>query len=116
MAASFTIKRGASLALMAAFTNPDGSIPSLTGVAMTATVRDAEFNLVATLTPVATTTPGQASITVADTSAWPEGWLRIDMLATGSGWQVLSPTYALFVVRAVSELLPAAPDYNPVTG
>ncbi|OYV24527.1 MAG: hypothetical protein B7W99_01890 [Rhodospirillales bacterium 20-58-10] len=116
MAASFAIKRGASLALIAAFTNPDGSITNLTGVTMSASVRDAEFNLVATLTPVATSTPGQASITVADTSSWPEGWLRIDMLATGAGWQVLSPTYGIFVGRPMSELLPAQPDYNPVTG
>lgn len=113
--ANFAIKRGETLNLIAAFTNPDGSIPSLAGVSMTATVRDAQFNQVAVLTPVATATAGQASISVLDTSSWPEGWLRIDVLAVGSGWQVLSPTYALFVGRAVTQLLPAQADYNPVT-
>jgi len=123
--ANFNIKRGQSLALTIAATNPDGTPTVLTaqGVVMAANFRDAEFTLLNTVAPVANTSvPGQASIFITDTSAWPaDGLVRMDVLITGPFGpggvqaQVLSPTYGIRVDRAVSEITPEQAAFNPVT-
>ena len=83
---------------------------------LTAQVRDAEGNLVATLTPAPTATAGQATIYVQDTSPWPEGLLRLDVLVQpAAGPQVVSETIGIRVGRAITQLLPEQPDYDPVT-
>ena len=111
-----SIKRGESLSLNVDFANADGSAYPLAGVALTAMVRDAEENLVATLTPTATTTPGQALIFVQDTSAWPLGLLRLDVLVQPAGGpQVISDTIGVMVQRSITQLLPEQPPYDPVT-
>lgn len=111
------IKRGASLSLTLGFGNEDGSPFALSGVTLTAQVRDAEFNLVATLTPEPIATAGQASIFVQDTSAWPEGLLRMDVrVLPASGPQTLSETFGIFVERAVTQTTPEQAPYDPVTG
>jgi hypothetical protein len=110
------LKRGASLLLNLNFTNPDGTPTVLTGFTLEAQLRDAEERLVATLTPVATATPGLATIDVVDTSPWPEGLLRIDACAINAGIaQVFSPTYGIQLLHAETELLPPLAPYNPVT-
>jgi hypothetical protein len=109
------IKRGESLSLTLSFSNADGSAFSLTNVGLLAHVRDAEFNLVATITPAATATAGQASVFVQDTSAWPEGLLRMDVLVQPSGGpQTVSDTFGIFVGRAVTQLQPEQADFDPV--
>ena len=65
------IKRGATLSLTVAFASQGEAFP-LTGVTLNAQLRDAEFNLVATLEVKPAATAGQATIYVQDTSAWPE--------------------------------------------
>jgi hypothetical protein len=122
--ANFSIKRGQSLALTIAVTNQDGTPTVLTaaGIVMSASFRDAQFNLLATVAPVASTSvAGQASIFIADTSAWPQGLVRMDMLVSGligpGGVQAnaISPTYGIEVGRPVSEISPEQPQFNPVT-
>lgn len=110
------IKRGATLSLTLACANADGSAYPLSGVTLLAHVRDAEGVLVATLTPAATSTAGQAQIYVQDTSAWPEGLLRMDVLVQPTGGpQSLSQTIGIYVDHAITQLLPAQAPYDPVT-
>jgi hypothetical protein len=109
------IKRGATLSLTLAFSNADGSAYGLSGVTLLAHVRDAEENLVATVTPLATMTPGLASLYVQDTSAWPEGLLRMDVLVQPAGGpQSLSQTVGIYVDHAITQLLPGPAPFDPV--
>ena len=111
-----TIKRGASLVLPLNFANADGSAYALAGVALEAQLRDAEENLVATLTPAQTATVGQAQIFVQDTSAWPVGLLRLDVLVQPAGGpQSISDTIGIEVLRSETQLLPEPAPYDPVT-
>jgi hypothetical protein len=111
-----TIKRGASLSLTSSFTNGDGSAYALTGVTLNAQIRDAEENLVATVTPAATATAGQALVFVQDTSAWPIGLLRMDIFVQAPGGaQTISDTFGIEVLRSETQTLPEQPAYNPVS-
>lgn len=110
------IKRGATLSLTVAFASQGEAFP-LTGVTLNAQLRDAEFNLVATLEVKPAATAGQATIYVQDTSAWPEGLLRLDVFAQAPGGpQTISETFGIFIERAVTQTMPEQAPYNPVTG
>jgi hypothetical protein len=104
----------------------------LAGLTLLAQIRDAEFNLVATVKPILTSSSAfaalaalnpqlvaggaQALIYVPNTTAWPEGLLRMDVLAQiPGGPQSLSQTVGIEVRRSVTELSPEQADYNPVT-
>ncbi len=114
MSTIITIKRGATLQETVSFSTA-GAPTLLTGLTLVATVRDAEGNLVATLTPAPTSTAGQALIYVQDTTAWPEGLLRMDIEATQPGGpQVISDTFGIDVLHAETYSLPAAVPYDPV--
>jgi hypothetical protein len=113
--AALHIKRGATLAFAVNFTL-QGAPCAISSLNLSAQVRDAEFNLVATLAIEPTSTLGQAQVMVQDTSAWPEGLLRLDVLAqVPGGVQALSETFGIFVERAVTQLLPEQAPYDPVT-
>ena len=120
------IKRGATLAIFVNAPTP------LAGLTMLATVRDAEFNEVASIVPILTSSSafaalaaldpnlaasaGQALIYVADTTAWPEGLLRIDISCTIPGGPTsISDTFGIEVQRCVTQQTPEQADYDPVT-
>ncbi len=110
------IKRGASLSLNIGFANADGTPTALSGLTLTAMVRDAEETLVATLTPAPTGTPGQATIYVRDTSAWPQGLLRMDVMAViPGGAQSISETVGIYVDDAITQTLPPPAPFDAVT-
>jgi hypothetical protein len=112
--ADINIKRGATLSETLSFTTA-GAPTVLTGMTMQAIVRTAEGALVATLTPVPTSTAGQATIYVQDTSAWPEGLLAVDvMIAAPGGAQTLSQTFSIEVEHAETYTLPPQVSYDPV--
>lgn len=114
MSSIITIKRGATLSETISFATA-GQPTVLTGLTLSAMVRDAEDNLVATLTPAPTATVGQALIYVQDTTAWPEGLLRLDVEAVApNGDKTISDTFGIMVEHAETFTLPAAPPYDPV--
>ena len=92
------IKRGGALSLGFQFSDDDGGFADLTGIAVASQVRDANDALVATLPVMVEPAIGAASVLVADTSAWPVGRLRCDvMLTTIEGLSVFSETFSIHV-------------------
>ena len=96
------IKRGASLLLQLTFENDDGSIGDLSRLVLSSQVRGPEGNLVATLPIVVTSTEGVATVTVPNTSQWPVGTLRADIMGVTGGLIALSETFGIRVERAVT--------------
>lgn len=110
------IKRGASLSLTVTFATASGSPVSPTGWTLTAQIRDAERTFVEDLPIVQTAVAGQAQIVVQDTSGWPEGLLRFDVLAVAAdGTRSISETAGVYVDKAVTETLAGPAPYDPVT-
>lgn len=103
MRGEVAIKQGAALILQLQFLNDDGTPVDLSTVALSAQVRDALGNLVAALPIQRAATLGTASITQADTTAWPVGVLRCDVKAVMSGLAAYSQTFAVRVERAVTQ-------------
>ena len=97
------VKQGATLQLLIAIANDDGSAFDLTTAVVTAQARNlvgAPF--VASLNLVTTGVAGQLSVQQ-DTSAWPVGILRCDFKLVGSSGVVLkSSTWDLVVDPAVT--------------
>ncbi len=103
MASQIRIKRGETLALQALFVDNDGTPIDLTNATLTAQLRDPVGDLVATLPIVRTATDGVATITVPNTSDWPVGMLRTDILCVSSGLGVITDTIGIRVERAVTQ-------------
>lgn len=115
--ADIKIKRGSTLNLTFAFGNADGTAFSLAGVTLAMTVADPRGNLVAALQPVASATPGVATVAVASTAAWPEGLLEADLLIVSAGGdQAISQSFGIRVQRPVTQLAPDPAAYDPVLG
>jgi hypothetical protein len=110
------IKRGSALVLTCVFANADGSAFDLTTISVSGEVRDPRDALVAMLEVLPGETAGVATITVADTSGWPEGLLKADLMMVSAGLPTASKTFSIRVLGAVSYTLPAQPAYDPVTG
>jgi hypothetical protein len=100
--AEVAIKQGAALILQLQFNNDDGTPADLGAVALSSQVRDGLGNLIDSLPIALGATTGTASITVADTSAWPVGVLRCDIKAVMGGLPAYSQTFAVRVERAVT--------------
>ena len=97
------IKRGAALIMQMAFTD-DFSVPiDLTNVTLAAQVRDSSDNLVAVLPITITAQTGIATVQVADTTLWPVGLLRTDILLTTAGLPVLSESIPIRVNRQITQ-------------
>jgi hypothetical protein len=126
MGRPISIKRGGTLALYVNSPTP------LAGLTMLAQVRDAEGNEVAAIVPILTSSSaftalaainpalnasgGQALIYVQDTSAWPEGLLRMDLLSQiPGGAQSISETFGIQVTHSITQLTAPPADYDPVT-
>ena len=96
------LKRGETLNLALRFS--DGGNPiDLTQSVLTAAVRDAQDNAVATLAVVKLATAGTAAISGVPTDGWPLGRLRCDArLATAAGQVLKTETFAIHLLRAVT--------------
>jgi hypothetical protein len=100
--AGLHIKQGATLQLLLAMTNSDGSAYDFTGMTITAQVRTkGALALVASLTVVVTGTPGQLSISQA-TDGWATGPLVMDLKFAKAGVVLKSDTVDLLVDQAVT--------------
>jgi hypothetical protein len=113
--ANIQIKRGSSLLLTLAFANEDESAFDLSGVAITATVRDPRNVLVAQLPVLSSGVPGMATISVPDTTAWPQGLLKADLLIAASASQAVTETFGITVLSSVTFSQPAPASFDPVT-
>ena len=102
MAARIEIKKGASLSLQFSVFNDDGTAADLTAVALTAHVRDPLGNLVSALPIVRASPTGVATVSVPDTSLWPEGLLRADIKAVVAGSVLYSDTFGIMVQRSIT--------------
>ena len=109
------IKRGSSLSLALTFANADGTAFDLSIVTVSGTVRDPRNVLVASLGLVLGATPGTATITVVDTSGWPQGLLKADLFISDGTVQTLCETFGITVTPAVTYTLPPGANYDPVT-
>lgn len=109
------IKRGQALQLTLAFANADESAFDLTTVTIWGEVRDPRDVLVAQLVLVPTGVPGMATITVADTTAWPQGLLKADLMIMDGGLPTPTDTFGIMVAGAVTYTLPPQAPYDPVT-
>ncbi len=101
---ALTIKQGATLQLLLAVTNDDGSVFDLSVVTVTAQLRvPVTLSLVATLPIVVTGIPGQLSITEA-TATWSPGNYICDIAFTDPATSVVvkSNTFSINVVAAVT--------------
>lgn len=107
------VKRGMSLQLTLSFANADGSPYDLTQAALSGMVRDSRDELVATLA-FALGAAGVATATAADTSAWPLGLLRADVMISVGGLAVISQTIPIYVDRPVTWTVPPQPPPDPV--
>jgi hypothetical protein len=83
--------------------NDDGTAFDLTGVSVSAQVRTASLDVVATLTVVITGIRGQMSITQA-TDTWPPGRYLCDLkfVEAAAGIVLKSRTFAIVVARPVT--------------
>lgn len=97
------IKQGASLLLQFTFQDDDGTPLDITNLSLVSQVRDPTGELVATLPIVLTATEGVASATVANTSQWPLGTLRGDIMGMSAGLVALSETFGIRVEKAVTQ-------------
>ena len=96
------IKRGDALAMQMAFEFDDGSPVDLTNATVAAQIRTASGDLVCTLPLQITDTPGVVTVTVPDTSQWPIGMLRGDVVLTAAGLPVHTETYGITVTPGVT--------------
>lgn len=113
---NFEVKRGAALQITLTATKADGTAFDLTTVSIKGTVRDSRDVLVAQLTAdLITGTPGAATITVADTTAWPIGLLKADLWISDGALPAITRTFGINVLPAVTYTLPAEAPYDPVT-
>jgi hypothetical protein len=95
------IKRGASLNMTLQFSD-DGAPWDVGHVALSAQVRAADGTFVAQLPLVKQSTLGLVTVVVPDTSQWPVGRLRCDLLAALEGENVYSETFAIMVAQSVT--------------
>ena len=102
MRAEICLKQGAALVLNLQFSNPDGTPADLSAVALSSMLRDGQNNVIATLPIALGATTGTASISVANTTAWPIGVLRGDIKAVAAGLAAYSQTFALRIEPAVT--------------
>lgn len=98
-----SIKQGATLQLLMAVTNDDGSVFDLTVVTVAAEVSSTTYQPVATLTVEKTDIAGQLSITQA-TDTWAPGRYLCDLKFTDSGTSIVlkSNTFTIMVLAAVT--------------
>ncbi len=109
------IKRGETLTVPLTIT-ADGSGLALTGDTVICEVRDGEHVLVASPSVTAGGTVGDYTVTVLDTSAFPEGLLRMDVLIIeANGERTIGQTIGIEVERAMAETMPEQAPYDPVT-
>ena len=97
------IKQGEALLMQWLFQNDDGSAADLSNVTLRSHVRTVTGDLVTSLPIVRTATQGIATVTVADTTMFPVGELRCDILAVVNGLNDLSETFGIRVGRAVTQ-------------
>jgi hypothetical protein len=95
------IKQGAALRLTMNFYERDAPV-DLSTVTLTSQVRTALGELIATLPITITGTPGLATVEVDDTSDWPVGLLRSDVLVVIAGVPSLTETFPIRVERSVT--------------
>ena len=96
------IKQGDALRLLATVQDDDGQPVDLTVATLRGAVRTATGDLVTSLPIVRAEAAGVALITVADTTQWPVGLLRADILLTSDGLPIHSDTFGIHVGRAVT--------------
>lgn len=97
------IKRGASLNLSLCFKRGDGQVADVTHMVLASQVRDPQGDLVATLPLFKQPEAGLVTITVPDTTQWPIGRLRCDLSAASGGQFIYSETFAIHVMREVTQ-------------
>jgi len=103
MAREVQIRRGDTLLLQLTVLADDGVPIDLTNLTLASQVRDAQDNLVATLSVVASTVTGVATITQRGTALWPVGTLRADIKAITTGGVIVhSETFGIRVQRSVT--------------
>ncbi len=110
------IKRGSVFQVTLSFADGNNAPFDISQVTVSGEVRDPRGVLVAQLTlqPVSGT-PGVGTVTVADTSAWPLGLLKADLLISDGVLPTISETFGINVVPSVTYSAPAQAPYNPVT-
>jgi hypothetical protein len=110
------VKRGETLIVPLTITTTGGSGLATTGDTVICEIRDAEHVLVASPSLIAGGTVGDYTATVLDTSAFPEGLLRMDLLIIeADGERTIGQTIGIEVERAMSETMPEQAPYDPVT-
>ncbi len=102
MAGEIVIKQGEALLLRLAFLSDEGAPLDLANATLTAQARSSLDALIADLPIVKTGEPSIATVTVADTSAWPAGVHRMDIRMVAGGLATLSETAALRINKAVT--------------
>jgi hypothetical protein len=103
VAEQITLKAGASFNLALAFNSDAGVAIDMTPFTVAAQVRDAEGVLVTDLPITLQPTLGTGSISVLDTSGWPLGMLRCDVRVSSSTEVLISQTFSILVLRAVTQ-------------
>jgi hypothetical protein len=99
---SLHVKQGASLQLLIAVTNDDGTVFSFTGVTVTAQVKDRlTLTLIATLTVVVTGIAGQLSVLQA-TDTWEPGTYVCDFKFVQGAVVLKSQSFGIIVDPAVT--------------
>ncbi len=96
------VKQGSALRLTMTFYE-QGAPVDLSTVTLSSQVRTALNELIATLPVTITGTPGLATVEVDNTSSWPIGLLRCDVLAMINGVPDLTETFAIRVERSVTQ-------------
>ncbi len=112
---NLVIKRGSAFQLTITAANADGTTFDMNSVSWAGEIRDARGVLIATLTVVPSATAGVGTVTVADTTAWPEGLLRGALLISDNGLPTETQTFGIDVRPAVVFSQPAPAAFNPVT-
>jgi hypothetical protein len=102
MAREIHIKQGAALRLTMNFYEHDAPV-DLSTVTLSSQVRTSLNILVATLPITITGTPGLATVEVDNTTNWPVGLLRCDVLALIAGVPSLTDTFPIRVERSVTQ-------------
>lgn len=97
------IKQGAALQLTLTFYDDQDAPVDLSTVMLSSQVRTSLNELVATLPVTVTGTPGLATVEQDNTTTWPIGLLRCDVLMLVAGVPSLSQTFPIRVERSVTQ-------------
>ena len=112
MSSPIPIKRGATLLLLGACMNDDGTPIDLTGVTITSQLHDSRGNVAATLLVTVTNAPAGTftlSAPSSVTAQWSPGQLAGDLCYVQNGSVLYSETFSLAVAPSIT----AAPAPGP---